>query len=79
MLWDPEQVDRWDVIRILAEATGRTFVLIEETPLDDGAPMLWRDFGQGRWRMAFDPKQLPRTTALGLLRALKGDFVEVSA
>jgi len=45
-----------------------TEVLVEETDLDAGIPMVFRDFGK-RVRIAFDPREIDEATALTLLTA----------
>jgi hypothetical protein len=41
-------------------------VQVEQAPLDDGYPVMWRDFGQNV-RMAYDPKQITESAALVFL------------
>ncbi|WP_326730278.1 hypothetical protein [Streptomyces phaeochromogenes] len=43
-----------------------TDVQVEETDLDAGIPVMYRDYGQ-RVRMAYDPSQIDEAAAVALL------------
>lgn len=65
-----------DAIRDFLTPAAPRPARIEETELDEGVPMVWRDLGH-EIRMAYDPAQITPELARGGL-ALYFDYVEVT-
>lgn len=56
-------------------------VILEQQPLDEGTPVMYRDMGDGRWRLAWDPAQTTRAHVEVIIKlhvAGSGEYHEIS-
>jgi hypothetical protein len=56
-------------------------IVIEQQPLDEGVPMMFRDLGDGWWRLAWDPAQTTRAKVeilINIYAAGSGEYYEIS-